>query len=229
MPKRLAAAAAALAAIWVQPAPAAQDGGRDRPQHYVAITDPSVLVGHYHFQEGAFAIDVHLNADRSALYTVSTDGGRGGIRAEGLWRVDGEEIHIYNHPGPVRLDRAAPAILDRSVVLAVVATLADGSPAEGLAITWRGADALFYMSAGRHTTARGERPIRGTVYILRESDSTELASFRIGPGMPNSHRFIYSPSDPEPFDIKAGAMDPRADVIMVEAGSAGAPLRRVRD
>ncbi len=85
------------------------------------------------------------------------------------------------------------------------------------------------MSAGRYTAATNERQISGTVSILRLSDGKKLASFTAGPGLPNRHRFIYRQIPSDPFDIKAAALDARAEMIMVEAGSAGAPLHRVRD
>ena len=227
--RKIVAATVILSGICVQPTYAAQDGGGGQSQYYVEIKDPSVLVGRYHFQEEELAIDVDLNGDHTALYTVSADGGQGGIRAEGLWRVDGEDIHIYNDPRPGRLDRAEPSTIDPGVTLAVVATQPDGSPAEGLALTWKGATGPSSMSAGRYTAATNERQISGTVSILRLSDGKKLASFIAGPGLSNSHRFIYRPIPSDPFDIKAAALDARAEMIMVEAGSAGAPLHRVRD
>jgi hypothetical protein len=46
---------------------------------------------------------------------------------------------------------------------------------------------------------------------------------------PNSYRFTYRPSDVEPFDFQARALDAKADVLEVELGSASAKLHRVRD
>jgi len=51
----------------------------------------------------------------------------------------------------------------------------------------------------------------------------------LGRGGPNSFRFTYYPSDVEPFDIPAIALDPRADRLEVEIGTAYARLDRVRD
>ena len=48
-------------------------------------------------------------------------------------------------------------------------------------------------------------------------------------GGPNSYRFTYRPGEPEPFDIQAAALDARAEMIEVEAGSAAAKLRRLKE
>ena len=59
-----------------------------------------LLVGKYHFEEEGNAIDVSLNADSTAVYSI---GGSVGIRAEGTWDVRGDRIHIFNKPGQVKL------------------------------------------------------------------------------------------------------------------------------
>ena len=41
-----------------------------------------LLVGKYHFEEEGIAIDVSLNSDGTAVYSI---GGSEGIRAEGTW------------------------------------------------------------------------------------------------------------------------------------------------
>lgn len=48
-------------------------------------------------------------------------------------------------------------------------------------------------------------------------------------GAPNRRRFTYYPSDVEPFDFQARALDAKADLLEVELGSASATLQRVRD
>lgn len=210
------------AAALLVPAPAT---AQVEPE-YVYIADPRVLVGKYHYEEKGFTIDVSLSADGTALYLVGV--GSGGIRAEGVWEVHGDKIHIHNRPGPVRLDPAGTPTRDPSVALRVAATLPDGSPAEGLGVTWPGAAGLFYMTDGQHETRKEEGPVAGEVTIVRASDGKTLASFSKTAGGPNSHRFTYHPSDVEPFEYKAAALDLRADVLEVEVGSASAKLRRVR-
>jgi hypothetical protein len=56
-----------------------------------------------------------------------------------------------------------------------------------------------------------------------------LATFVMKAGRPNSYRFTYYPSDVEPFDFQARALDANADMLEVKLGSASAKLRRVRD
>ncbi len=57
----------------------------------------------YHFEEGGLAVDLILNADRSATYSV---GGSVGIRAEGAWDVRGYRNHSFHKPEPVKLEPA---------------------------------------------------------------------------------------------------------------------------
>ncbi|MFH7191532.1 hypothetical protein ACHWGL_32060, partial [Klebsiella pneumoniae] len=65
--------------------------------------------------------------------------------------------------------------------------------------------------------------------VVRLSDRKVLTVVPLGRGGPNSFRFTYYPSDVEPFDIPAIALDPRADRLEVEIGTAYARLDRVRD
>jgi hypothetical protein len=118
---------------------------------------------------------------------------------------------------------------DPSVALRVVAQLPDGSPAEGLAVTWPNAAGLFYMSDRKNETRLEEGPVTREVSIEREADSKGLATFVMKASGPNSYRFTYRPSDVEPFDFQARALDAKADVLEVELGSASAKLHRVRD
>ncbi len=123
-----------------------------------------LLVGKYHFEEEGIAVDVSLNTDSTAVYSV---GGSVGIRAEGTWDVPGDTIHIFNKPGPVKLELAAAPARDPSVALRVVAQLPDGSPAEGLAVTWPNAAGSYYMSDGKNETGLEDGPVVGEVSILK--------------------------------------------------------------
>jgi hypothetical protein len=192
----------------------------------VFVPDRQLLVGKYHFEEEGIAVDVSLNAVSTAVYSV---GGSVGIRAEGTWDVRGDRIHIFNKPGPIKLEVAGPPTRDPTVALRVVAQLPDGSPAEGLAVTWPNAAGLFYMSDGKNETRLEEGPVMGEVNIEREADNKELATFVMKAGGPNSYRFTYRPSDVEPFDFQARALDAKADVLEVQLGSASAKLLRVRE
>jgi hypothetical protein len=184
------------------------------------------LVGKYQFKEEGMTVDVHLNADGTALYSI---GGSEGVRSNGYWNVTGERIHVFNKPGPVRLAPAGAPTRDAGVALRVIVTLPDGSPADGLAVTWPDATGLFYMSNGRNVTPLEEGPVIGEVVIVREADGEQLAAFMMKPGAANVHRFTYHPSDVEPFDYEAQALDASASVLEVELGSASAKLHRVKD
>ena len=85
------------------------------------------------------------------------------------------------------------------------------------------------MSDGKNETRPEEGPVTGEVSIAREADSRGLATFAVKAGGPNSYRFTYYPSDVEPFDFQAMALDAKAGVLEVELGSASAKLHRVRD
>jgi hypothetical protein len=196
---------------------------------YAIIPDQSILVGHYRMEEGEFSIDVRLNADRTAVYNVTMDKRGGGLRAAGVWDYRGDRIHIHNTAGPVSLDPVGTPTVDPAAALSIVATLPDGAPAEGLAVTWPEANGLFYMGDGKHRVPRTEGPVTGAVSIVRTADSKELATFIMKPGAATSYRFIYRPSNPEPFDIQAAARDARAELLEVEAGSAAVTLQRVKD
>jgi hypothetical protein len=96
-------------------------------------------------------------------------------------------------------------------------------------VTWPNAAGLFYMSDRKNETRLEEGPVTREVSIEREADSKGLATFVMKASGPNSYRFTYRPSDVEPFDFQARALDAKADVLEVELGSASAKLHRVRD
>ena len=192
------------------------------------IADERVLVGKYRYEEKGFTIDVSLNADKTALYIIGMGAEEDGFRAEGFWTMREGIIHIHNRPGPVRLEPAGAPARDPTVALFIVARLPNGSPAEGLGVSWPGAGGSFYMSDGRHQTRREEGPVTGEVTISRSSDGKILASFVKRADGPNAYSFTYHPSDVEPFDFSAMALDAKADMLEVEVGTAAAKLRRVR-
>jgi hypothetical protein len=222
---RGAALAIALAAFSPAPALCPQHESNSLPAY---IADERVLVGKYHFDEEGFTVDVSLNADKTALYSIGMGAEEGGFRAEGFWTLSDGIIHIHNRPGPVRLERAGAPTTDPTVALSVTAKLPDGSPAEGLGVSWPGSPGFMYMSDGRHDTRRQEGPITGEVTISRSGDRKPLASFVKKADGPNAYSITYYPSDVEPFDLSAMALDPKADVIEVEVGTASAKLARVR-
>ena len=222
---RGAVLAIALAAF--SPAPAL------RPQHEsnslpAYIADERVLVGKYHYEEEGFTVDVSLNANKTALYSIGMEVEEGGFRADGFWTLSDGIIHIHNRPGPVRLEPAGAPTTDPTVALSVTAKLPDGSPAEGLGVSWPESPGFMYMSDGRHETRHQKGPVTGEVTISRSGDRKPLVSFVKKAAGPNAYSFTYHPSDVEPFDFSAMALDPNADVIEVEVGTASAKLARAR-
>lgn len=84
----------------------------------VFVPDRQLLVGRYNFEEEGIAVDVSLNAGSTAVYSV---GGSVGIRAEGAWDVRGDRVHIFNKPGPVKLELVGTPTRDPGVALRAVA------------------------------------------------------------------------------------------------------------
>lgn len=84
------------------------------------------------------------------------------------------------------------------------------------------------MSDGKNETRLEEGPVIGEVSIEREADSKGLATFAMKAGGPNSYRFTYAPSDVEPFEFQASALDAKVEFLEVELESASATLQRVR-
>jgi hypothetical protein len=189
----------------------------------VPVPNRQLLVGKYHFEEAGLKVDVDLNADGTARHQVNAG------RADGFWAVREGRVHIYSKPGPVRLEQAGAPTRDPRVALRVVVRLPDGSPAEGLGITWPNATGSYYMSDGKNETALEDGPVVGEVSIQRDANGKELATFIAKAGGLNSYRFSYHPSDIEPFDFQAKALDAKAELLEVELGSASATLQRVRE
>ena len=194
------------------------------------IGDERVLIGKYHHEEtnDGFEMDVHLNADHTALYRIRTgEDGADFINLTGFWTLDNPYIHIHNKPGPVRPAPAGTPTRDPSVGSSVVVAAADGSSARGLGVTWANANGLYMMSDGAHTTGPDEMTTATTVEVVRSSDRNTLRTVEFEPGGLNSFRFTCYPSDQEPFDIPAIALDPRGDTLEVEVGTAQAKLERI--
>jgi hypothetical protein len=66
------------------------------------ISDERVLIGKYHYEESndGFKMDVHLNADHTALYRIRTGEDQADfINLTGFWTLDNPYIHIHNKPG----------------------------------------------------------------------------------------------------------------------------------
>ncbi len=194
------------------------------------IADERVLIGKYHYEEASdnFKMDVHLNADHTALYRITAGEDQADfINLAGFWTLDNPYIHIHNKPGPVRLEPTGTPTRDAAVGLAVEVLNADGTPAQGLGVTWENANGLYMMSDGQHTADLSTITKPTDVQIVRASDRKILRTVTVKPGGANSFRFTYYPSDQEPFDIPAIALDPRGDVLEVEVGTAQAKLQRV--
>ncbi len=195
------------------------------------IQDEWVLIGKYRYVERAdgMKIDVEINADRSATYRIRAGADDAEfMEAKGVWTYDGDTLHIHNQPGPVRLEQAAAPVRDGKVGLAVSVKTADGSSAEGLGVTWPDASGLFAMTGGSYSWSAADVAQPKRFFVMRISDRKILREVPFQSGGPNSFRFTYYPSDVQPFDIPAIALDERADRLEVEVGTSYARLDRVR-
>lgn len=104
----------------------------------VFIGDERVLVGKHHYEETGddFKMNVHLNADYTALYGMTTGSEQAAfIDLTRYLTLDYPCIH--NRPGSVRLEPTGTPTRDASIGFSVVAMNADESPAEGLGVTGR--------------------------------------------------------------------------------------------
>lgn len=129
----------------------------------------------------------------------------------------------------MRLEAKGALTRDPSVALCVVAQLPYGSPAEGLGITWPDAAGLYYMSDGKNEAGLEDGLVVGGGGHSARSRRQGAGDVRREAGGPNSYRFTHHPSDVEPFDFQARALDAKAELLEVELGSASATLQRVRD
>ena len=93
-------------------------------------------------------------------------------------------------------------------------------------MTWPDAAGLLYKDDDKNEARLEDAAVIGEVSIERKADGKVLATFVMKAG---GYRFTYYPSDVEPFDFQARALDAKAELLEVELGSASATLQRVRD
>jgi len=196
----------------------------------------SPIFGTYQCSEEGVTITLHLIADgRFEQRLVAdepmferNDGGMGDDASlTGQWRIENGRLHLFAKPTREPQIRLVETNRDAAVALRVEIHTRDGqSPRD------------IYIGEGDETNPRSaladgvllvpaqEGVTPGRYWIVRTGDNRRLVSFDITSGGNNVWRFVYEPSELEPFDQRAMVTD---DAIVVSLGIAGAVLRRVPD
>ena len=208
---------------------------RHMPEPHEPVPVPSgpVLAGNYRCQAEGITITLKLTADGRFEQRIATARAQDrealdGANLTGRWRVQDGELHLYQQPTrPPRL-QLVESRRDPSVWMRVELRLANGQPAEGLLVgDGEEANPVAAPENGVVLVPRSYNFDAGLKQVIRSGDEVRLARFTVTRGGVNSFRFVYTPSDVEPFDIRAGVLDARASAVAVPLGMGGALLRRV--
>lgn len=158
------------------------------------------------------------------------DGSRGTETSlSGRWRVENGTLHLFEQPVRAPHIRLVEAQHDPSVELRVEIRTPDGGPARGL-----------FIGEGEHVNVRsslddglllipkgsGWKPAKR--WIVRSGDELRLAAFDTTTGGgPNSFRYVYEPSEVEPFHQQGSVAGEHGEIIVVPLGISGAVLQRI--
>jgi hypothetical protein len=190
--------------------------------------------GTYRCSEEGMTITLRLNADHRFEQHMVADEGMfeadgGGLSREtslkGQWRVENGALHLFAMPLREPRISLVEAGRDPTVALRIEVRMADGQPPSDLYVG-EGEDAnpRSSLDGGLLTVPAKDGRASGRRWIVRTGDDRRLASFEITPGGNNSWRYVYEPSELEPFDQRALFT---GDAVVVPLGIAGAVLRRV--
>jgi hypothetical protein len=204
----------------------------DLEAHQRSATLPSP--GTYRCSEEGMTITLHLTADyRFEQHMVAdeamfeADGG--GLSREtslkGQWRVENGALRLFATPLREPRISLVEAGRDPTVALRIEVRMAVGQPPSDLYVgDGEDANPRSSLDGGLLTVPAEEGAGPGRRWIIRNGDDRRLASFEITPGGNNSWRYVYEPSELEPFDQRALFT---GDAVVVPLGIAGAVLRRV--
>jgi len=146
----------------------------------------------------------------------------------GQWRLEGTRLHFFARPLRAPKLALAEARRDPAVELRIEVMTPDGKPAQGLFVgEGQDANPRSSLDDGVLTIPKGQAWQPGTHWIVRDGDELRLASFAIEAGGPNSFRYVYEPSEVEPFDQRGMVAGAHGEVVVVPLGIGGAALRRV--
>lgn len=204
----------------------------DVEAHQRSATLPSP--GTYRCSEEGMTITLRLTADRRFEQHMVADEAMfeaegGGLSREsilkGQWRVENGALHLFARPLREPRISLVEAGRDPTVALRIEVRTVDGqSPSDLYVGEGEDANPRSSLDAGMLIVPAEEGAGPGWRWIVRNGDDRRLASFEITPGGNNSWRYVYEPSELEPFDQRALFT---GDAVVVSLGIAGAVLRRV--
>lgn len=194
----------------------------------------SPLPGIYRCSEEGMTITLRLTADRHfEQHMVADDamfeaeGGRLSHETslKGEWRIENGALHLFARPLREPRISLVEARRDPSVALRIEVRTTDGqSPSDLYVGEGEEANPRSSLDDGVMTIPAEEGAVPGKRWIVRSGDDRRLVSLDVSPGGTNSWRYVYEPSELEPFDQRALFT---GDAVVVPLGIAGAVLRRV--
>ncbi|MCJ2186379.1 hypothetical protein [Novosphingobium beihaiensis] len=210
-------------------------GPEDLPEPGSAVTLHPVP-GTYECSAEGITIRLRLDADghfvQSAVsHDPEFDGPDGnfldGMNLSGRWEAEGEYLRLFRRPSrPPRLTLAS-ATRDPSVHWRIEIRTPDGEPARGLYVgLGEEANPRASLDDGVQLEEAGYDWSPGLRSIVREGDDLRLGSFSATDNGPNSFRYVYHPSEVEPFEIYGEISGVSGQWVIVPLGISGAVLRR---
>jgi hypothetical protein len=195
------------------------------------------LPGTYRCSEEGITITLTLEPDGRFEQRMTSDEAvfereGGGLGTEyalsGQWRAEHGRLYLFQQPTRAPRIRLAEARNDPSVELRVEIRTPGGQPAADLFIG-EGAEANPRSSLGDGLliVPSGEAWKAGRHWIVRNGDELRLASFDTAPGGNNSFRYVYEPSEVEPFQQRGMVAGIHGEIVVVPLGIGGAVLRRI--
>lgn len=179
-------------------------------------------------------ITLHLTADRRFEQHMTADEAmfeaEGGdlsreTSLKGQWRVENGVLHLFATPLREPRISLVEARRDPTVALRIEVRKADGqSPSDLYVAEGEDANPRSSLDGGVLTVPAKDGTASGRRWIVRNGDDRRLASFEITPDGNNSWRYVYEPSELEPFDQRALFT---GNAVVEPLGIAGAVLRRV--
>lgn len=202
----------------------------------IAAIEPA-LPGTYQCSEEGITITLRLDADgrfeqhmrANERLFEHEDGSRGTETSlSGQWRVENGNLHLFKQPARAPQIRLVEALHDPSVELRVEIRTADGTAARGLFIgEGEHVNVRSSLDDGRLLIPKGVEWEPGKRWIVRSGDELRLAAFDAAASGPNSFRYVYEPSEIEPFHQQGLVAGEHGAIIVVPLGIGGAVLQRV--
>lgn len=233
----------ALAALVTAPALASPDSGPllcagpELTQYANIATIEPALPGTYQCSEEGITITLHLDADgrfeqhmrANERLFEDEDGSRGPETSlSGQWRVENGNLHLFEQPVTAPHISLVETRRDPSVELRVEIRTPDGAPAQGLFIgEGEYVNVRSWLEDGLLLIPKGVEWEPGKRWIVRSGDELRLAAFDAAKDGPNSLRYVYEPSEIEPFHQRGFIGGQDREIIVVPLGIGGAVLHRV--